>query len=237
MNIIIGRRLKIGLPVFFAIFTGCLCLAGSVAVEQDFDIQVAGQAPIGWRRSWGDQGDDVLMISSERARSGSNSMLVERNTANVARLWGLERTLPMLSPGRIVIEINFMAIGPGATSSFSLELRGFQTVNERLLAFAFFNRQVWMQNVAAGRKNSSGTVLADYQSGRWYRLKIILPASLADGANAIAELTDVVSEKLIGSASVEYVLPKKRLGALMFVSSSSGSFQLFIDDFKVYTVP
>lgn len=205
-----------------AISVGTAAADDTPLLTQDFEDQVAGQSPRGWSKAWGNQAQDVLMISSEAAASGRNSMLLERSSDSGGAMWGLSHDVPPVASGKIRIEFKFRAVGAGDAAQWRLELRGHLENTERLLSISAQNLQLF----AGGKK------LGEYQSGRWYRLTLTMPIRPEDVKTAVVELSEASSGRLLGTIEPSYRFPRNRIGSIQIILGNQGEYQLFIDDLK-----
>ncbi len=130
--------------------------AKDVLVHFDFEDQIPGEQPQGWRLNWGHIGDDLFMISNLRAAGGRQSMVLDKRGTNTAH-WGFGTLLPQIKSGWLLVSFSFLI--EGREADFSIE---FQNGNTNAMRWQFANNIF-----SAGRHR--------YDPGKWYRVRVWLP--------------------------------------------------------------
>ncbi len=225
-----------------SISTICLLLlpllpVTAAEIKQDFEDQVPGSLPRGWGKAWGKQEEDLFMVSSEKAFSGSRSMVVDRLSPESTKMWGLSRTFPDFKSGIIKLSFHFLVIGPGNRACFSFELRGAAANTDRLAALLFKDRKIIPRSYAKSVKRRDRSILGRYASGQWYRISLSFPATPADGDKLIAELTPLKPFGKTAVLKLPMKFPQRKYGILMLnTSPGKNGYKLFIDDFTVTNI-
>jgi hypothetical protein len=203
------------------------------ALSQKFDDQIPGDAPAGWVKLWGDQGDDQIMVSNVQTVSGNCSLMLDRQNGTNVKMWGFGRPLPALQDGWYVTRFDFLVQGSGSDIAVGFEMRAQGGGNERMCEVALNGMNVNLSNPDWTHTMALGQIVA----GSWYRLTLWTPTSNGKQTMAYATMENRPAAvwKVMGPAqSVPSAAPKGGYGFLEINTiPDKRGFELFIDDLEV----
>ncbi|HEY3332217.1 MAG TPA: hypothetical protein VGK19_19470 [Capsulimonadaceae bacterium] len=145
--------------------------APQVLVSQSFDAQVPGDVPDGWRKLWGDSGDDLLVVSNVFAVSGKNSLLFDRVSGTNTAQWGFGRPFSDIASGWCVVSFSFLVEGAGNDTAIGIEVRDSGGGNSRS-SIAGIGR---LKVIVNSPDYSHDTLIGAYSPGVWQRLTLWAP--------------------------------------------------------------
>lgn len=208
--------------------------SGKVLKKQDFEEQVPGSVPAGWRHSWGKQGEDYFLISSEYASSGSRSIVLDRMNKESKAQWGFCAVFPHLDQGYINIMFKFLVVGPGNQACFTFEFRD-KTARQRLFNLAFKDRKILLGSHAKGLSHKKRSILvSNYEPEQWYTAILTFPVSPKYGKYVTAEVYPVGSLEEKKTVRHLMTFPKGKFGIMMLcLAPNKNGYKLFIDDYIV----
>lgn len=205
----------------------------SPLVRQTFDEQIPGDVPDGWRKLWGEQGDDQLIVSNFYAVSGKKSLLLDRQSSTNTAQWGFGKPFPDIKDGWCVVSFDFLIEGAGNDTAIGVELRPAGGPTARSLAVGIGGLKV---NVAGPTFNNSTTVGA-YEPGKWHRLTLWAPTREGKQTTGYAtlEARDATGGwKAVGpTVSVPSTFEKEYGFLQMNVAPNKRGFKLYVDDVTV----
>lgn len=201
--------------------------------RQTFDEQLPGQLPAGWRRWWGEQGDDLFLVSNVRSLSPPNSVLVDRSTGANQRMWGAGVSLPIVPGQWAELTMPFFVEGAASQVEFGLEARAAKG-DLRVFAMSVWRREFRVHSYT-GRdqeKADSGS-LGQLETGIWYRLWLWLPT--AEGRQQ--QLLCILQQRRkqdwepLGRLVLKAIPPKEPYGALLVnLMPDKRNFNIYLDD-------
>ncbi|HEY3376041.1 MAG TPA: hypothetical protein VGL77_00980 [Armatimonadota bacterium] len=200
-------------------------------LAQSFDKQQPGDTPEGWTVTWGEQGDDMLTISNQRAASKPNCLLLDRKTGTNTKAWQCAHMLPAVADGVAVLSFAFLVQGAGNDAVFEIECR--PSPGERGASIQIANRKVSAFFRTGGKSCTLGECLED----RWYRVELRLPTKGGQQHSAAFTLqaqTDAGKwETVDGTKTLTMTPPQGQYGMLLLhaVQDKRNS-QLFFDDLR-----
>lgn len=129
-------RIRSGWGSTFFEVVGCvgavmasICSARDATEKQenwhlDFEKYVPGQAPREWKHLWGNQGDDLISVTSDYTSCGKRALLFDHPDGdNSMAQWGASTTFPALPESGGTLQWDFLYIGMGGDARFSFEIR------------------------------------------------------------------------------------------------------------------
>lgn len=201
--------------------------------NQDFEDQIPGNIPSGWKKAWGNQGEDLFLVSSEYAVSGTQSMLFDRLTGDNKDQWGLSANFPNIKKGMYKLSFNIMVIGPGNNASFSFEIRD-RRGKQRLFKIAFKDRKIILGSYAHLPREKKSSHPTKYDPKEWYNLTATFPASKEDGNEVNLTITQLSNPSNTKTVKNIMTFSKVDFGMIMLcVAPRKNGYRVFIDDFKV----
>jgi hypothetical protein len=222
-----------------------LASAGEPLWRQDFEDRTPGREPGGWGGKWGDQGDDLLIVSNLRALSGKQALLLDRTGDNTA-MWGVMTGFPDHREGWVRLSFAFLVQGAGHDARFGFEIREGVPSQRRVAGLGFGGSAVKATPMSeSGGYLSSETVrVGAFEKDVWHRLDLWMPASGNPDRRGAVQLS-----RYCGNGQWEPVRPPQAfpvvappegrgLGQLMFVSTPGArGYRLFLDDLQLHAVP
>jgi hypothetical protein len=202
-------------------------------LTQNFDEQIPGDAPSGWIKLWGNQGDDQFTITNIKAVSGKNSLLLDRQSGTNVAQWGFGRPLPTIDDGWYVTQFDFNVDGAGSDIDAGFELRAKGGGNERACVLGLSGLSVGLSSGDWKQK----VVLGQIVPGTWYRVTLWTPTTNGKqtAAYATLESQDSGQWKPVGTAqNVPATVPVGDYGFLeVNTVTSKRNFRVYIDDLSV----
>ncbi|MFA6271061.1 MAG: hypothetical protein WC657_07710 [Candidatus Paceibacterota bacterium] len=243
--------MMISMPIFcFAGMTASNILGQekpSILWGQDFENQLPGEVVDGWRKTWGDMGEDSFSISNIQVLSGKRSALLDRKNVIKSGGYGVAIILPPIKDDWIVLSVPFLVEGAGNDASFSIELRAphdpvetpdAANPHRKLLIFSIIDRKIFSQAGEAKNHPVFGSLLGSYDENHWYRLIAILPLHPNTERQA-----RVLLEKNGDAGSWQQVRPpqsipitiglEKGFQVMINFASNKRGFLLYLDDLRL----
>lgn len=227
-----------------------LCLAALLAPageplwRQDFEDRTPGREPGGWGGKWGQQEDDLLIVSNLRAVSGKQALLLDR-TGDSTAMWGVTTGFPDLREGWLRLSFAFLVQGAGHDARFGFEIREGVPAQRRVAGLSFGGSAVKVtpMSESGGHQTAQSVRLGAFEKDAWYRLDLWLPASGNPDRRGAAQLS-----RYLGDGNWEAAHPPRALpvvappegrgyGQLMFVATPGArGYRLFLDDLQLNAV-
>ena len=229
--------------IFSALFGAVLfAAAGDKPLwSQGFEDRVAGQPPVGWGVKWGDQGDDLVIVSNLRAASGSRSLLFDRTGDNTA-MWGTATGFPSVKSGWAHLSCAFLVQGAGHDARFGFEIREAAPAQRRVAALRFGGSKVGVipMSESGGYLDKESVTLGTFAKDVWYRLDLWLPAAGSSDRRGAAQLLRYAGAGSWEPLGAPWALPlvapaaTSGYGQLMYVATPGArGYRLFLDDLQL----
>ncbi|MCC7495503.1 MAG: hypothetical protein IT204_24345 [Fimbriimonadaceae bacterium] len=155
---------------------------------QDFRGEVPGDRPAHWLHRWGEQGDDLLLVSNCRARDG-RALLLDRASGQNAEQWGCGRPLPNPTTPSARLELTLLVDGAAQSIGGGFEIRAADGARQ-VAAIGLTSLRVTLHDHQYKQAATVGELTAD----TWYRLTLWLPTQLAPTATATAQLSSLSAD-------------------------------------------
>ena len=233
------RPLRWTILASLAVALGLTARAREPEKHQDFETQVPGDLPAGWRHAWGEQGDDLFVISNLTAAAGRQALLLDRAPGTKAAQWGFQTALPTVTDSWMLLEFAFRVEGRGTKAHLGIELRNGPT---RALGLGFRYNALSLRSYHGGaeaelRKGKAG----DYEPGRWYRLRLWLPTR-EQGTTAHVQLLSIRddgTEQPVAAPTRIACDVAHRTNALLMVNLAPGKsgFRFYLDELHCIDAP
>lgn len=177
----------------------------AVRFGQDYEDQLPGEWPQGWKRLWGDSTEDILTLSNMKSVTGNQSLIFDRLSQ---KMFGLSCELPRLAPGTAAeLSWFFLIEGAGYNASFSFEIRQGNQRDHPLGHVSFGSRNISLFPAKRGRKSKES--MGKYAEGVWHRVVLSFPADTTEPLRGQVYAQQPSGEwALTGSGEVEAAEPR-----------------------------
>lgn len=198
-----------------------------------FEGVVPGDTPAGWARAWGDQGDDLVLVSNERAASGVNSMLLDRRNSTNESQWGLATKIPAVRSGWGVLSFCMLAQGAGTDLMLGYELR--DATSNRASTVTIGVSKMRIHLAAQGVKKQ--VPIADLRVDAWQRVTVWLPT--VEGRQTqvwakVENLTDGEWKPAGELVAIDIQAPSEPMETFMIATwPKKRDYKLFLDDLRL----
>ena len=231
--------LKLAALLLFAVPLMACAAVGQDARRQDFDSQLPGEWPHGWRHAWGQKGDDLVLVTNLRSVSGRQSFLLDRASGTNTAQWGVQTGLPAFADGWVSLAFAFCIEGKGVNAHVGIELRNGP---KRALSLSFrFNTLTVRTNLPKPPAGLAGGRLGRYQPGHWYRVRLWLPTRAQPGPRAWASLEGPTAKGYVPMGQPVPVACKvaQQPSPLLMLNLAPNrrGFRFFLDDLTCRRVP
>lgn len=205
-----------------------------------YEQYTAGQMPNEWSHAWGEQDDDLFLVSSDTASDGVMSVLFDRQTSENTRMWGALTPVATGSEGAEEICFDFLYSGLGNDVAFSFELRN--TRAKRLADLNIGNSRAGFTLYRQGDiQGGSVRRIMNMQSEVWYRASMTFArqknTDLPVFQLRLAKLSTWTAERELIPPVAEFTIaeafPLPRLLYLNF-GPNKRNFRVYFDNLKTH---
>lgn len=233
MNIITGKILTLSAALLVA---GAAVAGSQVVFSDDFESEVPGRDSQNWKKVWGNQGEDAIIVSSEKSVSGEKSLLIERGSNE--KNWGFAPRVPLIkeTAGIITFEYCFQIDGPGNAAWVGFELRSRNNKEKHALTWYIRDLKFIMASTVPNAPDRGRIFGPTITPGVWYKMKITVPLSKEDGDNAKIEITNLGTKEIF-NYEIAYNHPSVPGAFMTNFHPGKNNFKLYIDDVKITVEP
>ena len=205
-------------------------------LRQDFESEIPGRRPTGWRPTWGDMGDDTLTVSVLRAQAGKKSLLLDRTIGTHAPMYGVGVDLPDVTGDWAMLTFSLYVEGRGSDAVFGFLVRG-DMGNEYLAQVAIGSsaggRTVTISTTA--QESGPQRMLGTYEPSKWYRITLWLPTR-GGNQNEMFSMLEIMNsngqwKSISAPQSLPARPPKQRFWRFeLGTSPGKRNYEVFLDE-------
>ena len=195
--------------------------------REDFEKLIPGQEYKKLGKLWGSSENTMIGGTNESAADGEKSLLFQ---IDKSKMHGYRLALPDSAGKNMVLEYKFLLDGTG---SFGWELR--RGASQVLIGWGFGQRGFTAATRIKSNKKRNGRFGMAIDKNIWYSVKLELPGTGSGSDTAKITLTNT-GTKVSVSREINWKAPGKNIGFCFNVPAGGGSYRVFIDSIRYFSV-